>query len=231
MYGFSNTEELVSNNAGTFGLNTGAKLVKFEFNPNAGKDGVAQDALDIVFKIEEREFNHRLFPLQKFQDEDDETFKKRAKVFSGCVVDIVKCFVPQDTIKTALSAPMADFKQFAETVVRLVKSNTNWDKTPLDLFLQYQWQIRNGSERTFLEVPRYGASYHGVYVVPSKGPGFKRVEDSTSLKYVNAAGEEHPFKRSEWFMNSNFAKLQELNKVEETQENPFENTSDAGSIW
>ena len=53
-----------SGNYGKFGLNK-AKLVKVEFNPNAGKDGAPTNALDIEVNIGEKRFLQRQFEVSK----------------------------------------------------------------------------------------------------------------------------------------------------------------------
>ena len=46
---------------------------------------------------------------------------------------------------------------------------------------------------------------HGIFITASQGAGFDEVRTASALKYVNSAGDEHPFKRGEWFLNNNFA--------------------------
>lgn len=214
MYGFQNSEEVSQNGStgGKFGLNSGALVTKFEFNPNGGKDSTPQDCLDFTVQIGEKEFRQRFFPFTKtfkggaeITDPTNEDFKSGLALYLAALTDIVVCFVPETTLKTALAQPIADFKGYAETLVRLVKSNPQWDKTKVDVFLQYSWSIKNSNDKTYLELPNNVK--HGSYIVPTQGVGFKLV-DGESIKYVNEAGALHPIKRSTWFAESAFANQQ-----------------------
>ena len=49
-YGYQDSKEVgPGKQGGKFGLNTGV-VTKFEYNPNAGKDGAEQDAIDLNMK-------------------------------------------------------------------------------------------------------------------------------------------------------------------------------------
>ena len=73
MYGYQNSEDLAPGKQdGRFGLNTGAFVTKFEYNPNAGSDGAAGDAIDFTVQIGEREYRHRFFPITKVFGKDGE---------------------------------------------------------------------------------------------------------------------------------------------------------------
>lgn len=222
MYGFTNSQELATDaQGGKFGKNTGALVTKFEFNPNGGLDGAAQECIDFTVEIEGREFRRRYFPVTKVfspengeltdpnSQEYKEEMKKAVNNLNAALSDIVSCFVDIEVIKENLSTPISSFKEFAQILERLVKSNPNWDKTPVDIFLQYQWSPRGNQDRTYLEIPSERAVKHGAWICKSLGDSYVKIEGA-SLKYKNAEGEEHPFKRSEWFMTSNFANLQTL---------------------
>lgn len=222
MYGYTDSNDVgPGKSGGKFGLNTGAFVTKFEYNANAGKDGAAQDAIDATVQIGEKEFRARFFPVSKvyakrkqdgtgggeLTDTNSEEYKTRMKeeteLLSATLIDFVKCFVSEEDIKAALATPIASFRDYAQILERLVKSNPNWSKTPVDVFLQYQWQPQGDNDRTYLTLP--ANVKHGQFIAKSQGAGFNE-ERTTSLKYVNAEGSEHPFKRNEWFIGSDFAK-------------------------
>ena len=215
MYGYQESGDLApGKQGGKFGLNTGAFVTKFEYNANAGKDGAAADAIDFTVQIGEREYRHRFFPVTKiFKDgaeltdttseEYKEAFSKEIGQFNAVISDIVKCFVAEEDLKTALSTPIQGFKDFANIVTRLVQATPNWQKKPVDVFLQYQWAPSGDNDKTYLELPKNVK--HGVFIVASQGEGFKEEKTSTSLKYVKEDGTEHSFKRGEWFLGSAFA--------------------------
>ena len=215
MYGYQDSGELApGNQGGKFGLNTGV-VTKFEFNPNAGKDGAAAEAIDLTVKVDDKEFRSRYFPVTKvfakgggeITDTNSKEYKDghaaEMKQFNGVISDIVEAFVSKEDLKAALATPISSFKDFASIVTRLVQTTPNWDKKPVDVFLQYQWSPQGDNTRTFLELPKNVK--HGSFVIASQGPGFEEVKTATSLKYVNTVGDEHPFKRGEWFLNNNFA--------------------------
>ena len=216
MYGYQDSGDLApGKQGGKFGLNTGAFVTKFEFNPNAGKDGAAAEAIDFTVQVGEREYRHRFFPVNKVfakgggeitdtnSAEYKEAFAKEMGQFNAVISDIVKCFVSEEDLKVALATPISTFKDFANVVTRLVQSTPNWQKKPVDVFLQYQWAPSGDNDRTYLELPKNVR--HGSFIVASEGEGFKEVKTTSSLKYVKEDGAEHSFRRGEWFLGSAFA--------------------------
>lgn len=220
MYGYQNSEDLApGKQGGRFGLNTGAFVTKFEYNPNAGSDGAAGDAIDFTVQIGEREYRHRFFPITKvfgkdgeITDTKSEEYKeglaKETSQLNAMLTDIVKVFVDEQTLKTALATPISSFKSYAEILQRLVQSVPNWQKVPVDVFLQYQWKPSGDNDKTYLELPKNVK--HGLFITKSLGDGFKEERTSTHLRYVNEQGIQHPFKRGEWFLGSAFANQTDL---------------------
>ena len=239
MYGYQDSGDLApGKQGGKFGLNTGAFVTKFEFNANAGKDGAAGDAIDLTVQVGEREYRHRFFPITKVfakeggeitdvsSEEYKEAFKKEVDQFNAVISDVVKCFVSQEDLKTALATPIPTFKDFANIVTRLVQSTPNWQKRPVDVFLQYQWAPTGDNDKTYLELPKNVK--HGAFIVASQGEGFKEEKTATSLKYVKEDGTEHPFKRGEWFLESAFAN--QVNLTGATSMNAA-TTAGSGAAW
>ena len=239
MYGYQDSGDLApGKQGGKFGLNTGAFVTKFEFNPNAGKDNAAADAIDFTVQVGEREYRHRFFPITKvFAKEGGEitdvsseaykeAFKKELDQFNAVIGDIVACFVSREDLKTALATPIPSFKDFANIVTRLVQATPNWQKKPVDVFLQYQWSPSGDNDKTYLELPKNVK--HGSFIVASEGVGFKEIKTPTSLKYVKEDGTEHTFKRGEWFLESAFA-----NQVNLTGAASMNSTATAstGAAW
>ena len=239
MYGYQDSGDLApGKQGGKFGLNTGAFVTKFEFNPNAGKDNAAAEAIDFTVQVGEREYRHRFFPITKvFAKEGGEitdvsseaykeAFKKELDQFNAVIGDIVACFVSREDLKTALAIPIPSFKDFANIVTRLVQATPNWQKKPVDVFLQYQWSPSGDNDKTYLELPKNVK--HGSFIVASEGVGFKEIKTPTSLKYVKEDGTEHTFKRGEWFLESAFA-----NQVNLTGAASMNSTTTAstGAAW
>lgn len=233
MYGYENTEDLTGGNGGAsmkFGLNQGAVLTKFEYNPNAGKEGAAQDAIDITVNLKGKEFRQRFFPISKVfregrdangvqlqgeitdttSDEYKEAIGRDKKRLSAILTDYVKCFVSTEQLQGALSVPISGFKDYVQILERLVKSNPEWDKLTLDVFLQYQWQPRGDNEKTYLELPATNAKTkaikQGTFVCKSIEGTFIQDPLSEGIKYTTAEGIAHPFVRNAWFKDSDFAK-------------------------
>ena len=239
MYGYQDSGELApGKQGGKFGLNTGAFITKFEFNPNAGKDGAAGDAIDLTVQVGEREYRHRFFPITKVfakeggeitdvsSDAYKEALKKELDQFNAVIADVVACFIPREDLKAALATPIPTFKDYANIVTRLVQSTPNWQKKPVDVFLQYQWAPTGDNDKTYLELPKNVK--HGSFIVASEGVGFKEVKTPTSLKYVKEDGTEHTFKRGEWFLESAFAN--QINLTGGTTMNSA-NTAGTSASW
>lgn len=217
MYGYQDSGELApGKQGGVFGKNTGV-VNKFEYNPNGGKDNAAQDCIDFTVQIGEFEYRKRFFPVSKVysdgggeitdtsSEEYKEEFAKTVDRLNATLSDIVTCFVTEEQLKTALSTPISNFKDFAQILDSLVKSNPNWNKEEVDVFLQYSWAPANDKTVTYPGIPTDKSIKHGTWICKSKGTGYKEVRTETSLKYINEAGEEHPFKRGKWFVESNFS--------------------------
>lgn len=212
MYGFEETTSNVS--GGKFGLNSGVFITKFEYNALGGANGAEQDCIDLTVQVDEKEYRTRFYPVSKvygkeggeLTDKNSEDYKEAHKVaiqdLNARLTQVAKCFVSVEDIKAAFATPIANFKDYATILERLVKSVPNWDKVPVDVFLEYQWKPSQGQTRTYLQLPK--KIKHGDFICKSKGSGF--VENQTgSLKYVNSEGIQHLFKRSEWYMDSPFA--------------------------
>jgi hypothetical protein len=239
MYGYQDSGDLTpGKQGGKFGLNTGAFVTKFEFNPNAGKDGAVGDAIDLTVQVGEREYRHRFFPITKVfakeggeitdvsSDAYKEALKKELDQFNAVIADVVACFIPREDLKAALATPIPTFKDYANIVTRLVQATPNWQKKPVDVFLQYQWSPSGDNDKTYLELPKNVK--HGSFIVASEGVGFKEVKTPTSLKYVKEDGTEHTFKRGEWFLESAFAN--QINLTGGTTMNSA-NTAGTSASW
>lgn len=219
-YGYATDEQRVSpfNFGGNFGV---TKLTKFEWIPNAGKDGAEQEALDIVFNINGQDKSYRMFPVVKaFGKNQEEITDPSAPEFQDAVIDfnarvthILHCYLEADAIKAAMARPIASFKEFCEIAMSLLPKNYN--EQLLDIFLQYQWALGE-KERTYLEIPT--KMKQGRWITPAVAPiggEWKKTviegasdENKKALFYVDGAGNEHPFFKNGWFMNNNYAKQQ-----------------------
>lgn len=238
MYGYQDSSEVAPGSAGgKLGLNKGL-VTKFEFNPNSGQEGAAGDGIDFTVKVGEREYRKRFFPVSKvfrkgggeLTDPNSQEYKDAkalaTKLLNAELTSIVEAFVDEATVKEALSVPIASFKDFSTILERLIKSTHKWNETEVDVFLQYQWQPSGENTRTFLQLP--SNVKQGIYIVKAVPGEFKTERTSSHLRFVNAEGGIHPFKRGQWFVESAFANPTIME--EETSE-AGEGTSATSGDW
>lgn len=224
-YGYGeDTDAKVSpfNFGGNFGV---AKLTKFEWIPNGGKDGAEQEALEIVFNINGTDRSYRQFPVVKAFDKNQAEvtdpsspeMKKAISEFNARMTHVVHAFVDDAAIKQAFAKPgRPTFKQYCDTLKSLLPKNT--PEIALDIFMQYQWSLKGEANRTYLDIPTKRS--HGSFLVKSVAPvggnwtavKAENPDDNMAdaLHYVDGAGNKHPFVRTGWFMNSNFAIQQKI---------------------
>jgi hypothetical protein len=216
--GFESDEVKVS--PFNFGLNAGKTfLKKFEWTPTGGKDNTEQEALDIVFEINATEKSYRVFPVTKAfikgggetTDRNSAEFKEELANFKAKIFHILHCFVSRETFEVAVAKKIESFKDYCTIVAALLPKD--FSTRPLDIFMQFQYNIPDNKSRTYLEIPT--KQKHGKWLVPAQaGTWNKKViegaddSEKEALTYVNEKGEKHPFVRTGWFMNNNFAKQQ-----------------------
>lgn len=225
-YGYENDEAQINSSANLkFGLNENVFMTGFELVNNAGSGGSEGEALDVTFNINGSEKRDRIFPVSRafdkngnpITDRNAPEFKKALSDLNAKVTHIMKAFVDDETLKAALSSPITSFSQYITVLKSILPSN--FDKIPLDLFMQYEYQIKGDNDRTWLTFPKK-VSY-GKFLCRHVEPvgEWKPVVDGNGLHYVDSAGNIHPFKRNKWFMDSPFANQQK-------EENPLENLKD-----
>ena len=217
IYGYIDDDSMESSGSTlVFGLNAGVThMVKFEYNANAGKDGTAQDALDVVFNVDGKDISYRIFPVTKAFDKSGNevtdpthpSFKQALRDFNSTIVHILHAFVEKEVIKQALGVPVANFKEFCIRAASVLPPN--YKTVDLDIFAQYQWQISGDNTRTYLRFPKN--LKHGKWLCAAVQPvgEWKETRPGGGLAYKDDSGNEHPFKRKKWFMTSNFAAMQE----------------------
>lgn len=207
---------------GVFGLNQAAKLTKFDYNPNAGKDESLADAIDIHISIGSSEQRLRIYDITRVFDGSngevtDTSSPKYTQLYneqwmqnSAMITHILKAFVSEETIKQALSTPLSSFADWAKVVTALVPNN--YQEINVDVFLEYQWNIPDGKDMTYLQLPRNMKG--GYWICKSQVGTFKDgILDDGTLVYKNEQGQEHPFNRNKAFMESNKAIQQNVNSV------------------
>jgi len=237
-YGYQDSKEVgPGKQGGKFGLNTGV-VTKFEYNPNAGKDGAEQDAIDLNVQVGEKEFMLRFFPVTKvfakkgggeITDTNSQEYKdgrdEAIALLNGTLSDIVKCFVSEEDLKQALATPISSFRDYATILQRLVQSSPNWNKQLVDIFLQYQFTPAGSNTRTFLTLP--ANVKHGSFIVRHQGVGFKEDRTPTHVRYVKEDGTVHPLSRGEWFVTSAFANQIVIGEASTSGTAPMATSGDA----
>ena len=224
MYGYVSDEVKV--NPFVFGLNQGAKLVKFEWIANGGKEGAEQEALEIIFKIAGVEKSYRRFPVTQAFGKNQEVitdpsapeFKEAVMQLSSCITHILHCFTSPEEAKAKFNRPIRSFKEYAQVAASCLPANfADFD---LDIFLEYQWSIKGENDRTYLDIPT--SMKGGKWLVPSvKAIGeWKEVRkedpadnDQKALFYFDSGNPDtnnnlHPITRYGRYMKSHRAKQQ-----------------------
>jgi len=234
-----------------FGLNQGF-LTKIEYNPNAGADGAAADAVDITFMAGEKELRRRIYDVTRVYDKNgnqmtDESNPVYIKNYNqniaqamAVIIHAIKATgVTQQQIDAALANPPDNFAAWARMVTALVPNG--FETKPIDAFLEYQWNISDGQDRTFLELPKNMKG--GRFLCPSVAGDWipehqwTETEDGKTiqrkgLRYVSE-GNVHPFVRNQNFMESNKA-IQQIDRPSDNGATMFgkmSSTATEKSTW
>lgn len=214
---------------GVFGLNPGF-ITTLEFNPNAGKDGSAGDAVDITLTIGDREFRRRIYDVTRIYDKDgnemeenndptseyQKKYRENISQATAVIIHAVKATgVTQAQLEKALATPLANFAEWATVVTSLV--TPGFESKPVDAFLEYQWSIKGENDRTYLELPKNMKG--GRFLAPGVNPvgAWKAetewsttevdgsVKSHSGLRFIDQANNVHIFERSQSYMESNKA--------------------------
>lgn len=213
-FGFQSDEDesLKAKDFSTFGLNSG-KITKFEYSPattdETGKEFSENIAIEI--DINGSVLKQWWYPVNKVFSKDgveiEDTkspeyikgFNEQMKHFKSVMTHYLKIKYSEEELAAAFSTPLNSYKDFGEKVTTLMKPVLD---TPIDIFLQYQWAIKTGSTRTFLELPKNLKD--GSFVTAHMEPvgSWKEVRDADGLHYVDDANNIHRFKRSKSYLES-----------------------------
>lgn len=201
-----------------FGLNTGT-ITKFEYNPNGGSGGAEADCLDIEITIEEKAFRTRLYPVTKvfgkngeITDTNSPEYKKNfeiaQKTLKGIITHYLKVFYTEEELKTSLNQVFPTTVDFFKFVAQGIQKAIAAKGPEVDVFLQYQWNIASGQDRTYLELPKNmkDGSFICKPIVPVGE--WKELRNEEGLSYVDNAGNIHRFRKPKEFLESNKGKQQ-----------------------
>jgi len=237
-----NDKSLQEPQGGHFGLNTGY-IIKFEFNPNGGKDNTPANAVDIHIKVKDKEYRRRLFePTDTLFAGGKQVSKGEPEYEDAYVSDLShKIAVIKHTLK-ALGVSDEVIKNTSNTLgnVSIVEglqklvalAPANYKEKQVDIFLEYQWNIVGDNQKTYLEIPKNlkGGAFLVSHNAPSKGEWKQVSAEDGGIKYVDANGLLHPFERSANYMSSNKAKEQQLTSIFDNA-TATQNTQPVASTW
>lgn len=230
-------EELTSKQSGKFGLNK-AVVSNFAFTDKAGKDGTDGNAIDFTVKIKDREYYNRFFLNSEIYDNKNNLLKPGEPGYPeafaatytqiGAVIKhalgalgVTDAAMAGVTIKAATTEAdmVSSFIETAKGFLALVPANTL--NIPIDIFLEYQWNIREGQDRTYLTQPKNMKG--GIFLCPHVEPvgEWTEVRNDDGLHYIDNAGNKHPFTKSSNFMESNKAIQQGVGAAASPQANPI----------
>ena len=223
---YGGAEEGVQVQAFKFGLNPKCTLVSIVYNEDCrGENSTAElpvEAVDITFMIGEKEFLHRIMsPKGMYVDGTLSTTPenlKKALIENvvqpiGCVLE---CFIDKSIIAKEWIATFPrltfNFKNLVDMFIKLLPKS--FDKVLIDLFLQYEGDLREGQSRTYLKLAKN--MKQGIYACTHIEGDFKAVikanpsnDDASALIYIREDGVKHRFMRNGWFMKSKFATQQQ----------------------
>lgn len=203
-----------------FKPSTGGNLLKFGLNVGKLKDITlssndnGQEYAEIVISSKNGEINQRYYlPTEVSVWEDnkrvvieeddnryDDLYLKAVQEVLVVIQQYAKAVGVTDKKLEKLDNA-DDFESWMKILVNLLPKN--YDEVLIDFFLEYQWSIPEGKDKTFLTLPKNMKG--GKFVVPHMEGVFKKVIKDDKLIYINDDGEIHPFERNSNFMTSNKA--------------------------
>lgn len=222
IFGAKDTDKsLQGKSSGVFGLNGPVNVTKLEYTNRAGKKDAEGNpteghAFDIHVQIKDREYNMRIYDStgQEMMDSKqnrvkpgeegyDDLFKADGVQKVATIKHALKAVGVTDAQIDAVAPTATSFVDFFQKLGALAPAGFN--TKPVDVFLEYQWNIAEGQDRTFLQLPRNMKG--GIWIVPAVTPQGKwhEVRTEEGLSYKDDAGNVHPFTRNAGFMESNKA--------------------------
>jgi len=210
MYGYSSDETIItSGNNLKFGLNQNVTIDELSYHKEEDSE-----YLKFVVDVAGTKVQTRKYKVEKvlgkngnyITDTNNPEFIKAELDLSSWVVHILSCFYDKQTLKNILNREFTSFANYGKTIESLINDEQKLIK--LDIFLQYQWSIGKNADRTYLSVPP--RVKYGKWICKHVEGNFEEViNKDKELKYIDKENNiKHPFSRSSWFMNSNFARLQ-----------------------
>lgn len=233
---------LQSSSSGKFGLNTG-NITEISYKEEQ-KDGNDMKYVDIVVKLGDREQRSRFFLNTEVYHDNNligpgaDGYETAYFSHYGQIVAIIKhalgaVGVTELTIDAATAGLTSD--QLFEGMAKLASLfPVDAPSKLVDIFLEYQWSIPQGQTRTFLQLPKNMKG--GACYVPHVAPvgRWQEVISEEGLKYIDDAGNTHPFVKNKAFMDSPKANLQDT-QAASSNDSPFSpatpSSEGKASVW
>lgn len=219
---YGGAESAVQVQSFKFGLNPKCTLVSITYNEDCrGENSTAElpvEACDIVFMIGDKEFLHRIMsPKGLYVDSVLSTTPESVKkaltenvvMPIGCILE---CFVSTSDIAKAFTTTFPKLKFEFKNIINMFANllPKGFENQLIDLFLQYEGDLREGQTRTYLKIAKNVKQ--GIFATKHIEGEFKAVvktnpsnDDANALLYVREDGVKHRFTRNGWFMKSKFA--------------------------
>lgn len=216
-----------------FGLNEKVFLKTFEL-----KKENDNYFIQVEFEKEGSTISTRIYEVKKvffdgkeITNPEHQEFVKQVNDVSAVITHYITKFIEKEIIVNSfVGKKISGFADFAKLMISLLPQNFN--EIPLDLFLRWSWSIKEGQNTTFLEIPN--TMKHGEFIALHTEDNWVEIvnkgakDNETALwyeKYVDDKVLKHPFKRTGWFMNSNYAvrqqKLEEQPVSKNSEQMPF----------
>ena len=215
-----NDESLVSSsNFSKFGLNENVRITKIEYSAVTPK-GEPTSAVNIEVMIHDKPHWRTIYDrtgqsvygkkntlLNPGDEGYDEAFAKEQSQGTALILNAVKSLGVTDAqFNAAFANPATTFQEYSTRLLALLPPNYN--QIPVDVFLEYESNIKDGNDRTYLVIPQNmkGGRVFSPHINPVGK--WNEVRTATNLEYVDDAGNKHLFTRGETFMTSSKAEPQ-----------------------
>jgi len=230
---------------GKFGLNQG-NITELEYTPNGGKDGALGEMINFNAQVgDQKLYNSFFLANRRFWDSDNnEVFVgseeynnflvEEDKLRMAIIIHAAKSLgVVEEQLSTALAKPVASFVEWFNIVRSLIRPD--YAVVPIDIFLEYQWIVKKGNTKTFLQIPKNFKG--GRFFSNIENPEItweEIIEKDGSLHYIDENGARHVFERNASFMDSPKAVQQNLANTSQAVNNMSNTptqTTPAADIW
>jgi hypothetical protein len=169
-------------------LNQRVKLVKFEYNPAIEfKSGDTAEGIEMEVDVSGMIIRSNIYPTTKVYVDGNEVtdtahpaFRKGVTTLKQRIFHIARCFASEEDLIAAVAIPK-NFGDFVKAITNTFESG--WENKELDLFMQYQWQLKEGAERKYLEIPK--KTNQGAFLIPHVEGNFSEVKITDGKAYGN----------------------------------------------